>query len=979
VNVGSVVVALVVMLVILNVIPLQVLNAQTVELEVLSVTWGSLANPTEVGPGDIGQLSITLRTMNTISSPTITATLELPKGLTSVTGDSKVVTYYKAAGSSIPAGSIIELQFKVRVSDDAVLGTYKAKLVLEYVVEVLYYSRVYTTELYVDIPVNGRPNIKIYSYDTSVSPGRQVLTIGLVNNGTVNAENVVIELLTQPQVYTNITKLEVGDIPPANEVKIPVGLFIPPTLSNTTLVLTTTVTYYGPLGIMYTLTYKNNIYVEQYDKPILNAYLSSNELLSGSSLTTNLTIINSGGIAKNLVVRLTTQQPLQVYGNTLYVVDEIGPNESIVIPVTISSTPTTSYVNTFITVSIDYNDMYGLSGSKSFNIPVVVKPIKDSPLTLDLITKEVRGGDISNLTLKLYNGGNNYLSNLTIQVIPPQNVLLLSEPQVRLGNLNPLSTTYVDFIVRTPYVDSVTYVKISYQVSYSDNLGNYFSGIYDFVIMIKPPEAQKRLVISLEPKSFKALSTGSLSVKVLSNDNVGNVILNIVSSGTPLILSGSNDVLVGSLRFGDERVVEIPYVVTNKPGTYVLTINVRYLDSSGVLRTETYNEVIKVLPTRVSLNISITPTNILSSSIDVLSINISNTGESEVRDLVVSVSVQGTVITLVNSSSKFYIGDISPGDSKYVYVNVRSSYVTTYTSVPITITATYYDTLNQLYSDTYTVMLSVEPRTLVSNVEATINTNELLIGVVNNVSITLRNVGNEVIEGINYGLSVGSAINIIGSSDGYIERLRPGEVVVIKLPVYVALTNQYTSYITINLNYVDKVLGTLKNEVKSFTLLLRGKADIRVTDYVVMPTTVVPGQTFSITLTLVNVGVTPAYSAFIYPLIAGLPLRPTTEERAVYLGNIDVGSTTAATITLQLMNTSERVLRLPITISYLDNLRTPQNTTFEVVIRVGTPINTTQITSSRPVSEGTSNYILIAGGLVVVALIALVIIKKLRK
>jgi hypothetical protein len=236
-----------------------------------------------------------------------------------------------------------------------------------------------------------------------------------------------------------------------------------------------------------------------------------------------------------------------------------------------------------------------------------------------------------------------------------------------------------------------------------------------------------------------------------------------------------------------------------------------------------------------------------------------------------------------------------------------------------------------------------------------------------------------VIEGINYGLSVGSAINIIGSSDGYIERLRPGEVVVIKLPVYVALTNQYTSYITINLNYVDKVLGTLKNEVKSFTLLLRGKADIRVTDYVVMPTTVVPGQTFSITLTLINVGVTPAYSAFIYPLIAGLPLRPTTEERAVYLGNIDVGSTTAATITLQLMNTSERVLRLPITISYLDNLRTPQNTTFEVVIRVGTPINTTQITPSRPVSEGTSNYILIAGGLVVVALIALVIIKKLRK
>jgi len=982
-SVGSVGTVLVVMLVLFNIIPLHVLNAQTVELEVLSVTWGSLTSPTEVGPGDIGQLSITLRTMNTISSSTITATLELPKGLTSVTGDSKVITYYRAGGSSIPAGSVIELQFKVRVSDNAVLGTYRAKLTLEYVVEVLYYSRVYTTELYVSIPVNGRPNIRIYSYDKSVSPGRQVITIGLVNNGTASAKNVVFELLTQPQIYINITKLEVGDIPPVNEVdnevKVPVELFIPPTLSNTTLILTTTVTYYGPLGITYTSTSKNNIYVEQYDKPILNAYLSSNELLSGSSLSTNLTILNSGGIARDVVVRLTTQQPLQIYGNTLYVIDEVRPNEDIVIPLTISSTPTTSYVNTFITVSIDYNDMYGLSSSRSFNLPVVVKPIRDSPLTLDLITKEVRGGDISNLTLRLYNGGSNYLSNLTIQVILPSNILLLSEPQVRLGILNPLTTTYIGFIVRTPYVDSATYVKVSYQVSYSDALGNYFSNTYDFIIMIKPPETQKRLIVYLEPKVFKALSTDSLSIKVLSNDVVNNVVLSIVSSGTPLVLSGSNEVLIGSLKSGDERIVEIPYVVTNKPGTYTLTINVRYLDSLGILRTETYNEVIKVLPTRISLNISLTPTNILSSSVGILSINISNTGESDVKDLVVSVSVQGTTITLINSSSKFYIGDVSPGDSKHVNVNVRSSYVTTYTSVPITFSATYYDVLNQLYSDTYTVMVSVEPRTLVSNVEASISANELLIGFINNVSITLRNVGNEVIEGINYRLLVGPAINIIGSSDGYIGRLSPGEVVVIKLPVYVALTNQYTSYITINLNYVDKVLGTLKNEDKSFTLLLRGKADIRVTDYVVMPTTVVPGQTFSVTLTLINVGVTPAYSAFIYPLITGLPLRPTTEERTIYLGNIDVGSTTAATITLQLMNTSERVLRLPITISYLDNLRTPQNTTFEVVIRVGTPATTTLTTPSRSTSEGISNYILIVGGLVVIALITLVVIKKLRR
>ncbi|MEM2206714.1 MAG: hypothetical protein QXK16_05745, partial [Sulfolobales archaeon] len=216
------------------------------------------------------------------------------------------------------------------------------------------------------------------------------------------------------------------------------------------------------------------------------------------------------------------------------------------------------------------------------------------------------------------------------------------------------------------------------------------------------------------------------------------------------------------------------------------------------------------------------------------------------------------------------------------------------------------------------------------------------IATTNNVTMRLRNLGSEVLEGVSYKITTGSGLNIIGGNDGYIPLLRPNESVILYLPIYVPLTNLYTSNLVVSLTYVDKSLGTLRSEDRVFTLLLRGKADLRVIDYVVMPTTVSVGQTFSVSLTLINVGVTPAYSTFVSPLLTGLPVRSLTEERTIYLGNIDVGSTTATTITLQLMNTSERMIRLPILISYLDNLRTPHNITTELIIRVGAPANMTQ-------------------------------------
>ncbi len=973
------IIPLLIILLILQLVQFTGIQAQTNMFEVLSVMWGSYSAPTEVGPGDIGTLTVILRIKNSISSQTIVARLELPRGFTSVNGEPSITAYLRYGSTSIPAGTVLEFQFKVKVGDNIALGRYTAKMVLEYIVEALYYSRTYSDEVYVVIPLYGRPNISLHNYNTSTYPGQQLIVLGLANDGTATANKVKLEVSVQPSIYSNTSEVRLDSLAPKDVVAIPIEVFIPPSLTNSTVTLTSSLTYYGPSGTQYSSTFKSTIYVNRYDKPILNVFLDSNEILSGSQLIANLKLSNYGGIARDLVIRLSAQQPLQVCSTSLYVVNSLGSGASTSLPVGLCSLQTSSNTLSMLTVTVDYSDDYGVSSSKTFNIPVVLRALRESLISVDLIDRELPGGVETRLRLNLSNVGSINLRNISVQSVFPQNFILLTSPQLRVEVLPPSSAVCVEFLVKTPHVDSATYVRVGFQVNYVDDLGNYFSNVYDFTAVIKPQELRKVLMLDIEPRRFNALSTGLLKLTLISTEDVRNVQISIAGEGLPLMLNTSKDVLVGRLEANERYVTYIPYAVANRPGTYLLVINVKYLDPLSVLKTDTNTYLVEVIPIKALLDISLTPSHILSGSTTTLTVRIRNSGDSLVKDLTLTVNPQGTLLTLVNTS-KHFIGDIRPGESKYVDISLKASSVTAYTVALLSLTATYYDILNQVYSESYTSAVSVEPRTPVGALDITLNVNELSIATVNNVTVRLSNRGSDVIDGISYRITTGSGLSIIGANDGYIPKLNPGESITLHLPIYVSLTSIYTSNLVMSFTYVDKALGSLRSEDKVFTLLLRGKADLRVIDYVVIPTTVNVGQTFSVSLTLINVGVIPTYSTFVSPVIAGLPIRSLTEERAIYLGNIDVGSTTAATITLQLMNTSERIIRLPVVISYLDNLRTPKNVTTELIIRVGTPANITQ-TVSPSILAGGSNvpYTTILLIVIAVAIVGVVIWKFMRR
>ncbi len=117
-------------------------------------------------------------------------------------------------------------------------------------------------------------------------------------------------------------------------------------------------------------------------------------------------------------------------------------------------------------------------------------------------------------------------------------------------------------------------------------------------------------------------------------------------------------------------------------------------------------------------------------------------------------------------------------------------------------------------------------------------------------------------------------------------------------------------------------------------MLLRGLIQISLTDMAVIPSNPRPGSAFSITLTVTNIGTSTAYAAYAIPAIQGLPIR-VFGPRSVYIGNIEPNLPTTFTVNLQLENTTDKTLELPIHLSYLDNLRTPYNLTLTVPIEAG--------------------------------------------
>jgi len=281
-----------------------------------------------------------------------------------------------------------------------------------------------------------------------------------------------------------------------------------------------------------------------------------------------------------------------------------------------------------------------------------------------------------------------------------------------------------------------------------------------------------------------------------------------------------------------------------------------------------------------------------------------------------------------------------------------------------------------------TLQLPVRPSNLMPPLELNWEPKELIIGKSSKVCLELKNIGSQVLSEIKLVVSPDAILKIFGRNTLYINRLEPGERGQIYTEIYVPpATTAPTASLTLMVTYHDEDLGIVQSNDEKLSMLLRGLIEIRLTDIAVIPSTPRVGSPFSITVTVTNVGTSTAAAAYAIPLIEGLPVKP-FGPRSVYIGNIEVNLPTTFTLNLQLENTTEDVIMLPVVLSYMDNLRTLHNITFSISINVAPKTGTSPQTPQggleilgRPVLTIAT----ILGVSATVMVVFIIVIKRMRR
>jgi len=200
----------------------------------------------------------------------------------------------------------------------------------------------------------------------------------------------------------------------------------------------------------------------------------------------------------------------------------------------------------------------------------------------------------------------------------------------------------------------------------------------------------------------------------------------------------------------------------------------------------------------------------------------------------------------------------------------------------------------------------------------------------------------------------------------------------VSLEIYVpSNTLSPTASINLYATYFDEKVWLEQSESYALNFLLRGLIDISLTDQVVIPSEPRIGSPFSATITITNIGTSTAYAASASPELENLPIK-TFGPKSVYIGDIKLNLPITFTINLQLENTTEHEIIIPVTLTYMDNLRKTYETIFNIPVSISNETNaspgTPQDTPRPPFRSA-----LLIGGLVTISAVVIIVLWRRKR
>ncbi|MBM3291276.1 hypothetical protein FJY84_01200 [Candidatus Bathyarchaeota archaeon] len=293
----------------------------------------------------------------------------------------------------------------------------------------------------------------------------------------------------------------------------------------------------------------------------------------------------------------------------------------------------------------------------------------------------------------------------------------------------------------------------------------------------------------------------------------------------------------------------------------------------------------------------------------------------------------------------------------------------------ILVKGSYYGPLNIAYQFSQSIQFIVKSAESKPILSVNLSKSELSIGKSDNISIILKNNGLENVSGVSVSLTVDSILKLFTPSELYIEQISSSKESSLLTQIYVPPTTQAaTSTLGIIINYFNEGIRLTDSYEQKFNLLLRGNIEISLTDVTVIPSSPRMGSPFSITMTVTNIGTSAASAAYAIPDLTNLPLS-SFGSKSSYIGNIEINSPITFTLNLQASNSTTTNIILPVTLKYMDNLRTIHEENFTVSFQLSPPVKT-DTTNNTNSGNNINFYYYIAAGIIGLIFVGLILWRR---
>uniref|UniRef100_A0A7C5YW91 Alpha-galactosidase NEW3 domain-containing protein n=1 Tax=Ignisphaera aggregans TaxID=334771 RepID=A0A7C5YW91_9CREN len=836
----------------------------------------------------------------------------------------------------------------------------------------------------------------------NLTPGRvNELILSVRNIGNVSIYGLDLSItLPQPLIFKDFDgKWYIGDLKPGEEKTRKLYVIVPSTTS-------------GPIQMTMMLSYIDIAFTPRTEA----RYIGFTVIKPQESLIIQLFPHELGYGENSIEIIVFNNNPEKVYGTIATIsssqlifkdfdgkwyIGDLEPGESKALKLKVF-VPSTTATTIQISISLQYRDIVGTVMSESRILGVSLKPT--TTLLTTLIEPEQVSVGENNVTIHVGNYGNTSVYSLQATITVQGATFKRFDGKWYIGDLKPKDTKNLTLLLIVPSTTSVVQITITY--SYIDVGGGSRSETR--VVWLEVKQLLTDIAVEVEPQT---LSMGENSITIyIKNKGESSIYNTVVAFSIPqqiVLLESDGKIYIGEIKPNETKALPLKIAIISGTTTIQIPITISYTDIAGLSRNE--NRVlsfrIAAQSTTPNFKISIEPNSIISGRQSKLKLAIANIANRRLDNITVAIS--STTIAFIGFDGKWFIDSLNPSEVRSIELAVYINPVQVTQSITTAITLTYIDTFTgNSISETTSLAIIAMPNTLKEPLEITVYPQILVAGRINNLTVSIRNPNNFNVSSTTLSITSPTGTILLASDTYFISLLKPNDRKDIELSLYIPSTSGTTLSLPISISYFDGIATNTFS--KSIAFLVALPPMLKITNYAILPQTISPGQTFSISLTIANIGLGSAYnvtamalpSQFYTPLLGsetfigeiskGASTTITFSFRASSQLNITAprpGNITRPFNTTGTFPTIARSITYPqygdlqprviILIMYTDNVGKSYNTTLLIPLIIASS-NTATITTH--ISEGISNINIALMLAVIVAIVTVIyVIIRLRK